>query len=121
MRQRLAVILICAGSSVAVAQTTTVPKGEDHPGAACPPGTSQNAPAVGRPDGKTLSDQLADSKGVICPPAGIDPEMRQPPAEGGTMKVIPPPGSPGGTGVCNRNSGCLRRATPCANTPSSFL
>ena len=96
MRQRLAVILICAGSSVAAAQTTTLPKGDDHPGAACPPGMTQNAPTVGRPDGKSLSDQLADSKGVICPPAGIDPEMRQPPAEGGAIRVIPPPGSPGG-------------------------
>ena len=96
MRQRLTVMLVCAWSSVAAAQTTTVPKGNDHPGAACPPETTQNAPTVGRPDGKSLSDQLADSKGVICPPAGIDPEMRKAPAEGGAMKVIPPPGSPGG-------------------------
>ena len=53
-------------------------------------------PTVGRNSKSTLSDQLAASKGVICPPAGVDPEMRQEPPEGGAMKVIPPPGSPGG-------------------------
>lgn len=62
----------------------------------CPPGAGANPPAVGRDSNRTLSDQLADSKGVICPPAGVDPGMQQRPAEGGTMKVIPPPGSPGG-------------------------
>ena len=62
----------------------------------CPPGAGPNAPAVGRDSNKTLSDQLAASKGIICPPAGVDPEMPQKPQEGGTMKVIPPPGSPGG-------------------------
>ena len=62
----------------------------------CPPGAGSNAPTVGRESQKTLSDQLAQSKGVICPPAGVDPEMQQKPQEGGTLKVIPPPGSPGG-------------------------
>ena len=89
-------LLLWIGFTVAAAQTT-VPQGSEHPGAACPPGTIQNAPTVGRQgDGKSLSDQLAESKGVICPPAGVDPAMRQPPPQGGAMKVIPPPGSPGG-------------------------
>src|SRR3954466_10923349 len=88
-------MLFGAGMTAAAAQTT-IPPGQ-HPGAACPPGTTQNAPTVGRPsDGKPLSDQLPQSRGVICPPAGVDPEMRQPPPQGGTLKVIPPPGSPGG-------------------------
>jgi hypothetical protein len=95
MRAILAAITICAGTALASAQTT-VPKGDGHPGAACPPGTMQNAPTVGRPEGKPLSDQLAESNGVICPPAGVDPAMRQPTPEGGAMTVIPPPGSPGG-------------------------
>jgi hypothetical protein len=50
------------------------------------------------PDGKagdTLSDKLARSDGVICPP-NVDPEIKAPTPEGGTMPVIPPPGSPGG-------------------------
>ena len=43
-----------------------------------------------------LSDRLARSGGVICPPEHVDPEIHQPTPPGGTMPVIPPPGSPGG-------------------------
>lgn len=43
-----------------------------------------------------LSDRLARSGGVICPPEHVDPEIRQPTPPGGAMPVIPPPGSPGG-------------------------
>ena len=43
-----------------------------------------------------LSDRLAKSGGVICPPEHVDPEMKQPTPPGGAMPVIPPPGSPGG-------------------------
>jgi hypothetical protein len=43
-----------------------------------------------------LSDKLARSSGVICPPEHVDPEIRQPTPPGGAMPVIPPPGSPGG-------------------------
>src|SRR4029079_3986592 len=44
-----------------------------------------------------LSDRLARSGGVICPPEHVDPEINQPtPPTGGSMPVIPPPGSPGG-------------------------
>ena len=43
-----------------------------------------------------LGDKLARSDGVLCPPAGVDPEMRAPTPEGGNTPVIPPPGSPGG-------------------------
>lgn len=43
-----------------------------------------------------LSDQLAQSNGVICPPAGVDPKMAAPPRAGGATPVIPPPGAPGG-------------------------
>jgi hypothetical protein len=92
---RLAVILFCATCSLAAAQTT-VPQGSDHPGSACPPGSGANAPTVGKDQDRPLSDQLAQTKGVICPPAGVDPQMRQPAPEGGALKVIPPPGSPGG-------------------------
>jgi len=46
--------------------------------------------------GKSLSEQLARSDGVICPPAGVDPAITVPTPEGGRMPVIPPPGSPGG-------------------------
>jgi hypothetical protein len=43
-----------------------------------------------------LSDQLSRSKGVICPPAGIDPGISAPPVGVGRTPVIPPPGTPGG-------------------------
>ena len=43
-----------------------------------------------------LGDKLAKSDGVLCPPAGVDPEIRAPTPEGGNTPVIPPPGSPGG-------------------------
>ncbi|HEX3710168.1 MAG TPA: hypothetical protein VHV56_09805 [Pseudolabrys sp.] len=46
--------------------------------------------------GQNLSDRLAQSNGVICPPPSVDPQMKQPAPPGGTMPVIPPPGSPGG-------------------------
>jgi hypothetical protein len=43
-----------------------------------------------------LSDRLAQSDGVMCPPTEVDRQMRKPPPEEGTTPVIPPPGSPGG-------------------------
>jgi hypothetical protein len=43
-----------------------------------------------------LGDRLARSKGVICPPAGIDPGIAAPAVGGGRTPVIPPPGTPGG-------------------------
>ena len=92
----IAALLFFANCTIAVAQSPTVPQGADHPGSACPPGTGPNAPTIGKEQNKPLSDQLAQSKGVICPPAGVDAEMRVRPPEGGAMRVIPPPGTPGG-------------------------
>jgi hypothetical protein len=64
---------------------------------ACPPDVKGDPPTVGRSQpSQSLSDKLADSKGVICPPADVDPEMQKAPPAGGALKVIPPPGSPGG-------------------------
>ena len=46
---------------------------------------------------ETLGDKLAKSDGTLCPPTGVDPEIRAPtPDNSGKMPVIPPPGSPGG-------------------------
>ncbi|MCA1401916.1 hypothetical protein I6F38_37690 [Bradyrhizobium sp. BRP56] len=61
-----------------------------HPGAAVPEGTTTGQAA------QPLGDKLAKSDGVLCPPAGVDPEMRAPTPQGGNTPVIPPPGSPGG-------------------------
>jgi len=63
----------------------------------CPPDVkSEDPPTVGRGGSKSLSDDLADSKGVICPPSGLDQDMQVTPPGGGHLKVVPPPGSPGG-------------------------
>lgn len=43
-----------------------------------------------------LGDKLARSDGVLCPPPGIDPEIRAPTPDAGNTPVIPPPGTPGG-------------------------
>jgi hypothetical protein len=54
-------------------------------------------PAPGETTGSAnLSDELSRSKGVICPPAGVDPGISAPPVGGGVTPVIPPPGTPGG-------------------------
>jgi hypothetical protein len=45
---------------------------------------------------QNLSDHLAQSGGVICPPPAVDPAIKAPTPEVGNMPVIKPPGSPGG-------------------------
>jgi len=60
------------------------------------PATTGEGAGAAAPEGRTLSQQLARSNGVICPPPHTDPEMKKPAPGGGTMPVIPPPGSPGG-------------------------
>ena len=68
---------------------------------ACAPGERQAMPREGRENGATtgagenLSDKLARTDGVICPP-NVDPEIRAPTPDAGRTPVIPPPGSPGG-------------------------
>ena len=61
-----------------------------HTGTAAPEGTTTGQRA------EPLGDKLARSDGVLCPPAGVDPEMRAPAPDTGKTPVIPPPGSPGG-------------------------
>ena len=62
-----------------------------------PPGTTgKNEPSTtGSAQNENLSDKLARSDGVLCPPR-VDPEMTAPPPGGGKTPIIPPPGSPGG-------------------------
>jgi hypothetical protein len=56
----------------------------------------QRDPQITGQGGRNLSEQLAQSGGVICPPANVDPEMKVPTPDAGRTPVIPPPGSPGG-------------------------
>ncbi|HVV39688.1 MAG TPA: hypothetical protein VHC94_01330 [Nitrobacter sp.] len=88
--------------------TPTTPPAKTAPSPT--PSTSGScAPAQSRPEGNApsgdtttgqarepLGDKLAKSDGVLCPPKGVDPEIRAPTPETGNMPVIPPPGSPGG-------------------------
>jgi hypothetical protein len=59
----------------------------------CPPDV-RNPPRAS--NDRPLSEQLSESKGVICPPAAVDPEIVQRPAPTGDNPVIPAPRSPGG-------------------------
>jgi hypothetical protein len=75
--------------------------GRPAPPSVSPPPLSECAPGTTPPANETtgsapLSDRLAQSKGVICPPAGVDPGISVPPVGGGRMPVIPAPGTPGG-------------------------
>lgn len=104
--------LLVAFSSVAAAQAPpspatppahTAPPSPDRATncAPMPPALPQGNASPGRDTttgqrAEPLADKLARSDGVLCPPAGIDPEIRAPTPETGTMRVIPPPGSPGG-------------------------
>jgi hypothetical protein len=45
---------------------------------------------------EALGDKLARSDGVLCPPSGVDPEIRAPTPDTGDKAVVPPPGSPDG-------------------------
>jgi hypothetical protein len=58
-----------------------------------PSGTTGQSPSG---SSQNLGDKLAQTDGVLCPPAGIDPEIHAPTPDTGRMPVIPPPGSPGG-------------------------
>lgn len=78
------------------------------PGETAPPTATRCAPSRVAPEqgtittpgtttgqsGAPLSDQLARADGVLCPPAGVDSEMRIPAPDVGTTPVIPPPGTP---------------------------
>jgi hypothetical protein len=98
-------------AATAAAQAPPTPHTPDQPPAnqpdqrACAQPRLPVAPSQKEPGSDTrsstgeaphLSDQLAKSEGVICPPSGVDPEIRAPTPDVGRMPVIPPPGSPGG-------------------------
>jgi hypothetical protein len=100
MRSRFAALLVIATAVIGTvyalpAQAQPAPAHSPSPLAQreCEPGT--NAPTLGEQDStRNLSDRLAQSKGVICPPHDIDPQMNAPPpAEGGgKMPFVAPPG-----------------------------
>ena len=97
---RLLLISIIGGvtiASSALAQSAPQGRVAPEPSVACPPDVRGEPPTVGGgPSSGPLSDKLAQSNGVICPPTGLDKDMEVTPPGGGRLKVIPPPGTPGG-------------------------
>jgi len=97
----------CGAASAQAPPTPATPPAQTAPAASgrateCAP-TSSTSQGNVVPQGTTvgqgnepLGDKLARSDGVLCPPPGVDPAMRAPTPDGGTMPVLPPPGSPGG-------------------------
>ena len=80
-----------------LAKTATPAPAPDTPNSNCAP--HDTAAPRGTTTGQSkepLGDKLAKSDGVLCPPSGVDPEIRAPTPEGGNTPVLPPPGSPGG-------------------------
>jgi hypothetical protein len=92
----IAVFASVASAGSALAQAAGGGRATPDQSIACPPDVKGEAPTVGGGSSEALSDKLAQSKGIICPPASVDPQMQVPPPGGGRLKVIPPPGTPGG-------------------------
>ena len=101
--------VLMAASGVASAQAPPTPA--TPPAQTAPPAAANNCspmkPVLPRgtiaPEGSTtgqrtesLGDKLAKSDGVLCPPPGVDPEIRAPTPDTGNTPVIPPPAGPGG-------------------------
>lgn len=103
MRATLAATIMSACFACSVSAQSTPPSPKPTPDSrslapdtqVCPPDTRSGSTSGSGGD-QNLSDRLAESKGVICPPAVADPEIALPPPQGGRTPVIPPPGSPGG-------------------------
>jgi hypothetical protein len=113
MRIRTTLLLSCALMAPAAVAAQAPPAPTTPPAQTAPPQPARSSncanmqqpakPDSAQPEGTTtgqraepLGDKLARSDGVLCPPAGVDPEMRAPTPQGGNTPVIPPPGSPGG-------------------------
>jgi hypothetical protein len=96
----VAIVATVAALSIPTAQAQldrpVAPPALSQPLKPCPPGVGNNAASNETTGSSTLSDQLSQSKGVICTPAGVDPGISVPPSGGGRTPVIPPPGTPGG-------------------------
>jgi hypothetical protein len=101
----IALSALLLGTAVVAAQDRQVtPPPQQRPPAvdpkACGPGDrlqpgSPNPSAPSATTGENLSERLARTDGVICPP-NVDPEIRAPTPDTGKTPVIPPPGGPGG-------------------------
>ena len=105
MMSKLTIAFGCLAlaAAPAVAQAPPKPPTTTAPSATeCSPHATANPPGTAAPGATTgqtqqpLGDKLAKTDGVLCPPTGVDPEIRAPTPDVGRTPVIPPPGSPGG-------------------------
>ena len=108
MRMKIASLLIALFGFADIAAAQAPPTASSPPAPTATPPPSPNSPICSPHDilaqngtaageqKQPLGEKLAKSDGVLCPPAGVDPEIRAPTPEGGNTPVISPPGSPGG-------------------------
>jgi hypothetical protein len=93
----VAATMMAASTNASAQPDRTPPPGiSSTPNLGCQARTGGLAVPPGETGSANLSDELSRSKGVICPPAEVDPSISVPPTGGGVMPVIPPPGTPGG-------------------------
>ncbi len=86
------VVMGCLASAEAMAQAE-VPANPPPAGTPQAPAERVEPPAGG---GQNLSEELQRSRGVLTPPAGVDPTLVKPPPDNGAAvtPVIPPPAPP---------------------------
>lgn len=107
MRNKIASLILVLAATAAHAQA---PPAQRDPQAQppqqgtvrCAPPPRQPGQEGERPSGTVgqapgaLSERLAQSGGVLCPPAHLDQDMQKEAPNEGKTPVIPPPGTPGG-------------------------
>ena len=97
IRRAAALIVLLCMTAPGAAQNTPAPQTRDS-NACSDEQRLQAGRTAPRPEdsgNQNLSEKLAQTDGVICPP-NIDPDIKAPTPDGGKMLVIPPPGGPGG-------------------------
>ena len=95
MKSTLLVATLLAAAGVVHAQAPPAPQRPSECAPSKPGMNAQQGTTIGQSN-DALGDKLARSNGVLCPPSGVDPEIRAPTPETDDRPVIPPPGSPGG-------------------------
>jgi len=101
-RSLISFCVLMAASGAAAAEAPPAQTAPPEHASDCAPMPSAPRPGTMAPQDTTgqvrepLGDRLARSDGVLCPPVGVDPQMRAPIPDAGNTPVIPPPGSPGG-------------------------
>ncbi len=99
MRTAALVIVASGLAALAAGAVQAQPKPQADPKACAPSdrlrsdGATTTSPR--ETTGESLSDKLARTDGVICPP-DVGPDIRLKAPDTGTTPVIPPPGTPGG-------------------------